>query len=300
MKDGTENLLKFKHLERDLGLEEWQVMGLLTALWKFVKKNCPRGDIGRFSNEDIALGIKYSGDADRLITALINRHWLDACECEMRLIIHDWAHHAEESVHRQLARRFDWFADGTAPSISRLTGKEKERAEKHYAEKVCGHVARRAYHGRTTGVPGKPQPEPLPAPEPSLAKPEPKPPAGTRKKPERFTLTEVPFPEALDTPEARTAASEWLEHKRSRNEAYKSPLSFAKKLAEWARAGPVAFVEAVNASIGNNYAGIYAPKDRPNGNRPTDNAAAQRHDASRSLPGFGPARPATGQPAEAN
>lgn len=267
MKDGTENLLKFKHLERDLGLDEWQVMGLLTAIWKFVKKNCPRGDIGRFSNEDIAIGIKYQGDADRLMEVLVSRHWLDACECEMRLIVHDWADHAEEAVHRQLARRLEWFADGRVPSISRLTGKEKERSEKHYAEKTCENVARRAYHGRTTGVPGKPQPLPLPGPMPAPSQAKPEPPVGTRKTPKRFTVEEVPFPPELDTPEARSAASEWMAHKQARSEAYKSPLSFAKKLAEWARAGPADFVEAVNASIGNNYAGIYPPKDSRNGNR---------------------------------
>jgi hypothetical protein len=39
------------------------------------------------------------------------------------------------------------------------------------------------------------------------------------------------------------------------------------KLTELARAGPEAFVLAVDSSIGNNYAGIYPPKDARNGNR---------------------------------
>jgi len=99
-----------------------------------------------------------------------------------------------------------------------------------------------------------------PAPKPVGTKP-------TRKPHIAFSVCDVVFPVELDTIECRDAAERWLIHKRERGESYKSPASFAVKLTELARAGPEMFVASVISSIGNNYAGIYAPKDLKNGNR---------------------------------
>lgn len=130
MKRGTENLLKFKHIMRDLDLPEYAALGLLQSLWMKVDINCPRGDIGRFSNEDIALLLDWRGDPDLLVNTLVNRRWLDE-NTEHRLIIHDWPVHCEDTTHRKLARAHEYFADGTRPKTNRM-GKEQAEIDAFY------------------------------------------------------------------------------------------------------------------------------------------------------------------------
>lgn len=190
MKDGTEELMKFRLLVTELGLDPCYVGGILQFIWKFAAKNCPRGDIGKFSNDEIAVGIGYTGDPDKLIAALVKRKWIDEVEGDMRLIIHDWPEHAEDSVHRKLARRKQWFADGSQPSLKRLERKEKTALAKFYAANTCDAVARRAHVGRTACTPAEalaeaitePEPEPLPEPLPTPEQlPSPPSPAGSAR-----------------------------------------------------------------------------------------------------------------------
>lgn len=130
MKRGTENLLKFKHLMRDLDLPEYAALGLLQSLWMKVDINCPRGDIGRFSNEDIALLLDWRGDPDVLVNALVHRRWMDE-HPEHRLIVHDWPEHCEDTTHRKLARAREYFADGSRPKTNRV-GKEQAEIDAFY------------------------------------------------------------------------------------------------------------------------------------------------------------------------
>lgn len=134
MKDGTENRLKFKQLQRRLGLTLWQVNGLLETLWRFVRLNAPRGDIGRFSNEEIAIGIDWEDDHDALVTTLVETKWLDASE-EHRLVVHDWWDHCEDSVHTALAKKIDTFADGRFPKLTRITKTDRNAIERRYKQK---------------------------------------------------------------------------------------------------------------------------------------------------------------------
>lgn len=90
MKSGTTELLKFVKLQRRLKESKRGVVGLLECLWLATAKNCPRGDIGRFSNEEIAILCDYEGDPDELVSAMIDCRWLDVDE-DCRLIVHDWA-----------------------------------------------------------------------------------------------------------------------------------------------------------------------------------------------------------------
>jgi len=170
MKAGTEELAKYHDVVDALGIDPPFVGGLLQAIWTFAAKNCPRGDIGRFTNRQIARGIKYSGDIDRLIDVLIATKWLDACDCDMRIIIHDWPDHAEDSVHRKLARAKEWFADGRPPNLSRLLKAERAPLEKHYDKGTCSTYARRTPKVRTLDAQSTPDVRPSLA-MPSLAKP---------------------------------------------------------------------------------------------------------------------------------
>lgn len=93
MKSGTTELLKFKKLQRRLGLKVWECAGLLEMLWFFTLRNAPEGDIGKHSNEDIAAYIEWDRDADELVKVLTDTGWIDVSE-DHRLIVHDWHEHA--------------------------------------------------------------------------------------------------------------------------------------------------------------------------------------------------------------
>lgn len=102
MKSNTPDLLKFKRLQRRLGASVPTVCGLLELLWISTSKNAPQGDIGRFTNEEIAIGCFWDGDPDLLVNSLLECGWLDASE-EHRLVVHDWAEHCPSWVKGNLA-----------------------------------------------------------------------------------------------------------------------------------------------------------------------------------------------------
>ena len=64
MKNNTPELMNFKRLQRRLGVNTAQLVGHLELLWIATAKNAPEGDIGRFSNEDIAIACYWEGDPD--------------------------------------------------------------------------------------------------------------------------------------------------------------------------------------------------------------------------------------------
>lgn len=193
MKSGTEAKVKFLSLMSKSGMPRWQVRGLLDSLWQFTATNCPRGDIGKYSDAEIALGIDWRDDPAQLVQMLVETRWIDAHD-EYRLVVHDWSEHCEDTVHRAMARAKLYFADGSAPKLTRLERHEREEAERFYAQKktrsaACvpraSRDARRApadAAGRldTHGVHPSPA-RPGPA-KPSLAKARPGP-AGTKPEP---------------------------------------------------------------------------------------------------------------------
>ncbi len=103
MKLGTVESLKFKKLKMRLGLAQWQAIGLLESLWMFTARNAPLGDIGKHSNEDIAVHLEWTGNPDSLIDELIDCRWLDRSD-EHRLLIHDWADHLPMWLQGNLTR----------------------------------------------------------------------------------------------------------------------------------------------------------------------------------------------------
>lgn len=101
--------LKFLKLKRRLGMPYYVVVGLLESLWLFTQTNAPHGDIGRHTNEDIASGIEWDGDHDKLINDLISCGWVDECP-ENRLLIHDWEDHVPNYLKGAMAKNGQQFA----------------------------------------------------------------------------------------------------------------------------------------------------------------------------------------------
>jgi hypothetical protein len=128
MKQGVENTMKFKKLKRRLRLPYWQVVGLLESIWKLGLTSAQAGDVGRYSNEDIAAAIEYEGDADELVGVLVDCEWLDA-DPEFRLIIHDWSEHVPTYLKGNFSGRKKEFADVIAKQRAKQTAKRGANSE---------------------------------------------------------------------------------------------------------------------------------------------------------------------------
>ncbi len=250
MKAGTEGKLKFKQLQRKLKLALWEARGLLDTLWYFTAQNCPAGDIGRFSDEEIAIGIDWKGDAEKLINALTETRWIDRND-SCRLSIHDWPEHCEESVHKHLARRGLYFADGSVPNLRRLEKEERAKAEKAYAERTPN-----ARH-----TPGVSPSHTLP----NHTLPNPTPAAGSRSPPDVRTGG-VHLPKEFDTPEVARALDDWATHFREVRPGESFTSNMRQKCLETAfghKWTAEQLVKNINASIGHGWKTIRNVDESP-------------------------------------
>ena len=129
MKANTTELVKFKKLQRRLGESVRGVIGILELLWKATALQAPRGDIGKFDNEDIAILCDWEGDPDLLVSALVASGWLDE-SVDYRLLVHDWHEHAPIYVRAGLKAKHQTFLTPTAgaPSEAMAPGVAPETA----------------------------------------------------------------------------------------------------------------------------------------------------------------------------
>lgn len=110
MKTGTLRHVKTLRLKRRLdNAADYVVAGVLNCLWDMTAEQAPRGDVGRFTDEDIAAYIGWTGDESELVEALVASGWLDRCE-EHRLVVHDWPEHAPKFIKDRLRKRNEEFA----------------------------------------------------------------------------------------------------------------------------------------------------------------------------------------------
>ncbi len=110
MKHSTPDSMKFKKLQRRLGASRVVTAGTLELLWIATLNNAKRGDIGRFSNEEIAIECDWTGDPDELIGGLVGAGWVDE-STEHRLVIHDWPEHAPRYIHAWIKSQGTTFAE---------------------------------------------------------------------------------------------------------------------------------------------------------------------------------------------
>jgi hypothetical protein len=111
LKRGTPDNPKVAHLAQLLNIELWGAVGILEILWHFTAKYCPCGDIGRFTDKQIAKAVGWQRPTGargvtpecRLSDALVTAKWLDRCTCH-RLVVHDWKDHADQAVTKFLDR----------------------------------------------------------------------------------------------------------------------------------------------------------------------------------------------------
>ncbi|MEW6234729.1 MAG: hypothetical protein AB1656_05020 [Candidatus Omnitrophota bacterium] len=104
MKRGAIDHPKTKRLAKILGIQRCHAIGILEALWHFTAQHAIQGNVGRWSNEEIAEGVYWEGDSDTLLNALLKSGFVDPHPTH-RLIIHDWHDHADDSVRKTLKNR---------------------------------------------------------------------------------------------------------------------------------------------------------------------------------------------------
>jgi hypothetical protein len=97
----------------------------MEMLWHLTAREAPQGDIGKLTNESIAICIEYEEDPDALIAVLLECGWLDESN-EHRLVIHDWSEHSDDTVDNKLARAGKCYADGMMPRMKKLSTKERD------------------------------------------------------------------------------------------------------------------------------------------------------------------------------
>lgn len=123
MKRGTPEHPKMKKLARRLGVQLWGAIGIMEAVWHFVQRFAPCGDIGKYTNEEIAEAVDWTGDADKLVQAMTETGWLDRSN-KHRLIVHDWPDHCDRSVTKYLKdnglsfAQTDWCASHSTSGAS--------------------------------------------------------------------------------------------------------------------------------------------------------------------------------------
>jgi hypothetical protein len=148
LKRGTPDHPKVSVLMQVLGCTRQSAIGILELLWHFTARYAPRGDIGRWSDERIAAGLYWTGDPASVVSALTRSGWLDP-HPSLRLVVHDWHDHADDTTKKHLKRQ-------------RLTFLSKVR-------RVSGRVQTdpdaTGQRPPAVAVP-EPQPEPKPVPKP--------------------------------------------------------------------------------------------------------------------------------------
>lgn len=109
MKRQAHSSPKLAALTARLGLRKYQAVGLLEALWHFTATQAQRGDIGKWTDAQIAAAVDWEREPSELIQSLVDAGWIDRC-LKHRLLIHDWADHADQTVQRSPIVREHGFA----------------------------------------------------------------------------------------------------------------------------------------------------------------------------------------------
>lgn len=250
MKAGTQNHLKTKRLMRLLGIPLYRAVGLLETLWLLCTDCCDEGNIGKFTDEEIADYLGWDGkqSPSQLMLALVECGWLDETESD-RFAIHDWQDHAPEYLKERWQKRA-WRAKKRCKS----TTYDESTPDTGGQQPDCP--------GTVRSIPNPTQPIQT---QPNQAQPNPaadaagstNPPAnGSAAKGRRPPHADVPLPPALASDPFPAAWSDWLAYRRERRLTLRDR-TIRAQLESLAPLGPVAAAECVRASIRNGWQGIF-------------------------------------------
>ena len=104
MKPGGINHPKVEELGDVLGIRLREARGIIEALIHFTNQYAERGDVGRFTDAQIAKRLDWGGkgeDPERLIAGLLSTKWLEPHGAH-RFVLHDWPDHAPDYTKRKV------------------------------------------------------------------------------------------------------------------------------------------------------------------------------------------------------
>jgi hypothetical protein len=126
---------KTKHLMKLLNLREREVEGLMLAIWRFTKYNAPRGDIGKYTDEELEIALEWD-QPGTLIPALLKARFFDhSNDPRVRFTVHQWHEHCEAHVHTLVVRLCTTFADGTFPHTGKASAYERQKFYEKYPDR---------------------------------------------------------------------------------------------------------------------------------------------------------------------
>ncbi|MEP1642640.1 hypothetical protein, partial [Rhodopirellula bahusiensis] len=94
---------KFRALMRMLCVPQYAAVGILESVWMLASQFADDGDLTRFTAEEIADYVAWGGDAEKLLSVLIECRWLD--NDDGRVVIHDWQDHCPRYVSDRISKR---------------------------------------------------------------------------------------------------------------------------------------------------------------------------------------------------
>jgi len=94
---------KFADLKARLNRPKYVALGCLEAIWHFAGRFTPQGNIGKYTDHAIEAWVEWDGAPGELIDALRGAGWIDTDPVH-RLLVHDWAQHADKATKQSLGR----------------------------------------------------------------------------------------------------------------------------------------------------------------------------------------------------
>jgi hypothetical protein len=163
---------KFAALKAILAQPKGAVAGWLEMLWHFAGRYTPQGNIGRYTDAAIETWLEWTGEPGALVRAFVQSGWIDPDPVH-RLLVHDWAQHADKTTKNALGRaKLPFCTPGVRTEISFAGTAYTQRTYK----KLESSTAYTPPVPEPVPVPGPgpvpvPEPEPVPAPGPQTAPP---------------------------------------------------------------------------------------------------------------------------------
>jgi hypothetical protein len=255
MKAGTQNHLKVKRLMRLLAVPMYKAVGVLECLWLLCSDCCDEGDVGKYTDDEIADYLGWDGpqSASELVRALSDSGFLDPND-DCRYEVHDWLEHCPEYIRDRVRKR---HARGS-----------KARKQRTYVSPESDNG------GTSADKPGHtPDQPPLVPSIPNQSQPNP-----TNKGADKPLLVFVDLPKQLDTPEFRIAWESWEQHRREKRSKL-TPTATKQQIRQLAEWGVGRALSAIEHSIRQGYTGLFEPPEVGDRNR-----SQQQQPAPHSLP----------------
>ena len=118
MKQGTQTHPKFKSLAKALKIHQYEAVGILESIWMMACQfSGDDGDLSRFTPQEIADWMDWSGDSKELIDALVGCRWLDSIDGSLK--VHDWMDHRPHYLKDRFRKQQDPKNSGRAATASK-------------------------------------------------------------------------------------------------------------------------------------------------------------------------------------